>query len=126
MNINNIKNKKVQGALWEVTSQDISYLSVDDIQENFNILLNACIKADKFDDINNRYNALKKIIEMLKNSLGLKIIKTTSQDKYALHVLSQDGEYTYAMTKFLTDGEINTLIKANNALKDDLIFYIKK
>lgn len=126
MNINNIKNKKVQEALWEVANQDISYLSADDVQENFNILLDACIKADKFDDINNRYNALKNIIEMLKNSLGLKIIKTTSRDKYALHVLSHDGKYTYAITKFLTDGEINTLIKANNALKDDLIFYIKK
>ena len=46
--INDIKNEEVRNALWSLTNQDITY---QDLQECFDILLEACIKTDKYDEL---------------------------------------------------------------------------
>ena len=48
--INDIKNEEVKNALFHLTNLEITDLSYIDIQKCFNTLLNACIKADKYDD----------------------------------------------------------------------------
>lgn len=65
--INDIKNEELRSALWELTNPDIAVGF--DMQHHFDLLLDACLKAEKYDKLKLENEVLK---ESLKESVDEK------------------------------------------------------